>query len=114
VYSPAFDGFMHAVGKLVGDLPFELKPAPVEEKKPLVPPSKAFHACAEISPGAAKARLMELAEEIIAVLAQDPNAEIRVNLEIHADYPNGASDQIKRAVTENAKMLGMKMAEWEG
>lgn len=57
---------------------------------------------------------MELAEEIIAVLGQDPNAEIRVSLEIHADFPSGASDQIKRAVTENAKMLGMKMAEWEG
>jgi len=57
---------------------------------------------------------MELAEEIIAVLGQDTNAEIRVSLEIHADYPNGASDQIKRAVTENAKMLGLKTSEWDG
>jgi predicted AAA+ superfamily ATPase len=76
--------------------------------------AKSFHGCAEISPSAAKARLIDLAEEIIAVLGQDPNAEIRVNLEIHADYPNGASDQIKRAVTLNAKMLGLKTAEWEG
>ncbi|SFK31878.1 hypothetical protein SAMN04488082_12046 [Desulfomicrobium apsheronum] len=63
------------------------------------------------SASAAKARLMELAEEIIAVLGQDPNAEIRVNLEIHADYPNGASDQIKRAVT---LWTGLKTAEREG
>lgn len=53
-------------------------------------------------------------EEIIAVLGQDPIAEIRVSLEIHADFPGGASDQIKRAVTENAKTLGLKAAEWEG
>lgn len=77
------------------------------------PHANAFHGCAEISAGAAKAKLMEMVDEIIAVLAQDPNAEIRVNLEIHADYPGGASDQIKRAVTENAKMLNLKMAQWE-
>jgi len=75
--------------------------------------AKSFHGCAEITPSAAKTRLIELAEEIIAVLGQDPNAEIRVSLEIHADYANGASDQIKRAVTENAKTLKLKMAEWE-
>jgi len=57
---------------------------------------------------------MELAEEIISVLGQDPNAEIRVNLEIHADCPNGAADQIKRSVTENARMLGLKVAKWDG
>ncbi|NCD25338.1 MAG: hypothetical protein EOL86_07080 [Deltaproteobacteria bacterium] len=107
-----------------------VEPTPVNEKPPVIPiippainvaspvdPPKpqanAFHGCAEISAGSAKARLTELAEEIIAVLAQDPNAEIRVNLEIHAEYPDGVSDQIKRALTENSRMLGLKMAEWE-
>jgi len=75
--------------------------------------ARSFHGCAEISPSAAKARLMELAEEIIAVLGQDPNADIRIYLEIHAEYPNGVSDQIKRAVTENGNTLELKTSEWE-
>lgn len=58
-------------------------------------------------------RLVDLADEIIAVLASDPNASLRVALEISADYPEGATDQIKRAVSENAASLGLRNAEWE-
>ena len=56
---------------------------------------------------------MQIAEEIIAVLAADPNAEVEVRVEIHATFPNGALDQTKRAVSENAKTLGLKSPEWE-
>jgi hypothetical protein len=58
-------------------------------------------------------RLVQIAEEIIAVLASDPNATMRINLEINADFPAGASDQIKRAVSENATALGFKSKTWE-
>ncbi len=56
---------------------------------------------------------MQIAEEIIAVLAADPNAEVKVSVEIQAHFPNGALDQTKRAVSENAKTLGFNNAEWE-
>jgi hypothetical protein len=58
-------------------------------------------------------RLVQVAEEIIAVLAADPNADVKVTLEIEVGFPSGASDQTKRAVTENARTLGFKNADWE-
>ena len=58
-------------------------------------------------------RLVEVADEIIAVLATDPNAEVKVTVEIQVNFPNGASDQTKRAVSENARTLGFKNADWE-
>jgi hypothetical protein len=45
--------------------------------------------------------LVQVAEEIISVLSTDPNAKLNVTLEITAEFPGGASDQVKRAVTEN-------------
>ena len=36
------------------------------------------------SRAAAKMRLVQIAEEIIAVLAADPNAEVKVRIEIEA------------------------------
>jgi hypothetical protein len=43
----------------------------------------------------------------------DPNASVKVRLEINADFPDGASEQIKRAVSENASSLGFKNKAWE-
>lgn len=56
---------------------------------------------------------MAIADEIIAILAADPNAEVNVTVEIQANFPSGAKDQTKRAVSENAKTLGFNTAEWE-
>lgn len=58
-------------------------------------------------------RLVQVAEEIIAVLAADPNADVKVTVEIQATFPNGVSDQTKRAVTENARTLAFKNADWD-
>ncbi len=79
------------------------------------PPAKAksFHGSATVAPAAAKMRLRDIADEIIATLAADPNAEVKVRIEIEATFPNGAADQTKRAVSENAKTLGFGTAEWE-
>ena len=55
----------------------------------------------------------QIAEEIIAVLGNDPNATVKVTVEISSDFPEGASDQIKRAVSENANSLGFKTKTWE-
>ena len=67
----------------------------------------------QISPSAAKMRLVEIAEEIISVLAGDPNASLNITLEINAEFPGGVSDQIKRAVSENAMNLAFKSKSWE-
>ena len=75
--------------------------------------SRGFHGNVSINAATAKMRLVQVAEEIIAVLAADPNAEVKVTLEIQVGFPTGASDQTKRAVTENARTLGFKNADWE-
>ncbi|WP_337175131.1 hypothetical protein [Paludisphaera sp.] len=57
-------------------------------------------------------RLVDVAEEITSLLAGDPNATVIVTLEINAEFPNEASDQIKRAVGENASSLRFKTKSW--
>lgn len=83
-------------------------PTPPPPTKP-----KAFHGSIQINASTAKVRLVQVAEEIISVLASDPNAALTITVEINADFPAGASDQIKRAVTENAASLGFKTKAWE-
>lgn len=74
---------------------------------------KTFHGSIQIKPSSAKMNLVQVAEEIISLLASDPNASLNITLEINAEFPSGASDQIKRAVTENATSLGFKTRAWE-
>ena len=61
----------------------------------------------------AKMRLVQIADEIVSLLAADPNATIRVTLEIAAEFPSGAGDAIRRGVSENATSLGFKTKESE-
>jgi predicted AAA+ superfamily ATPase len=75
--------------------------------------ASSFHGSVDVSAASARVRLMEIADEVISILAADPNAEVSVTLEISADFPTGASDQTKRAVTENATTLRFKTKAWE-
>jgi predicted AAA+ superfamily ATPase len=75
--------------------------------------AKSFRGAAEIPATLAKSRLNTIAEEVIALLASDPNATVRITLEIDASFPYGASDSIRRGVSENANNLGFNAKEWE-
>lgn len=77
------------------------------------PRAKAFFGSIEVNATTAKMKLVSVAEEVIALLAADPNATVKVTVEISAEFPNGATDQTKRAVTENAGALGFKSKSWE-
>lgn len=90
--------------------PGQTGPAP--EPSP-VPKAKSFFGSAEITPSTAKMRLVQIAEEIISQLSADPNSNVKVTIEIAAEFPQGAPDQIKRAVSENASSLGFKIKSWE-
>ena len=46
-----------------------------------------------------------IAEEIISHLAGLHGAKVIVTLEIEADIPDGAPDQVVRTVTENSRTL---------
>jgi hypothetical protein len=90
-------------------------PDQLPDKEALGAPAKthSFHGNVSINAPTSKMRLVEVAEEIIAVLAADPNADVKVSVEIQATFPSGAKDQTKRAVSENARALGFKNADWE-
>lgn len=66
-----------------------------------------------MTPANAKERLVQIADEIIAILANDPTADVKVKVEIQANFTNGVNDTTKRSVSENAKTLGFNNAEWE-
>lgn len=74
---------------------------------------KSFNGSVDVNAATAKMKLVTIAEEIIAVLAADPNATVRVTVEIEATFPAGPSDQTRRAVSENAAALGFKSKIWE-
>ena len=72
-----------------------------------------FIGTANVNPPVAKMRLVQIAEEIISLLQNDPQAQVDVRLEIQAEFPNGVPDHIKRAVSENANQLDFKNNTWE-
>lgn len=72
-----------------------------------------FFGTVDVKAPTAKAKLIELAEEIISLLNQDPTANVQISLNIEGEFPSGVSEHIKRGVSENAKALGFKSATWE-
>jgi hypothetical protein len=87
--------------------------SPSSATAPPVKVVRSFHGTAEINASTAKMKMVELAEEVISVLCSDPNATVKVTVEIAADFPYGASEQIRRVVAENANSLYLKTSEWD-
>jgi hypothetical protein len=89
-------------------------PQPTLPFTPAGPPKvHTFIGTAEVNAATAKMRLVQIAEEIISVLANDPQANVKVCVEVSAEFPQGVSDQIKRTVSENATSLAFKNKTWE-
>jgi hypothetical protein len=74
---------------------------------------KTFHATADVGPATTKMRLVQIADENVSLLASDPNASVKMVVEISAEFTDGAKDMVNRAVSENANSLGLKSADWE-
>ncbi|MFS8065837.1 MAG: ATP-binding protein [Byssovorax sp.] len=117
---PGQEGQSGTTGEVAGGGPSVTPPRGAgspERKAPSVPPvapkAKAFFGSVDVRATTAKMQLVAIAEEIIAVLAADPNANVKITVEISADFPAGASDGTKRAVSENAGALQFKSNSWE-
>nr|MCU0649032.1 hypothetical protein [Gemmatimonadaceae bacterium] len=83
---------------------------------PVAPAARVYReylGTAKIAPASAKMQLVQLADELIALLASDPTAQVSVALEIRAEFPNGASEKMVRDVRENASHLKVGGAGWE-
>ena len=83
--------------------------------KPAVgqPKATVFHGTVDVSAATAKLKLAQVADDLIAVLANDPHAVVRVTVEVEAEFPGGVPDNTRRAVDQNALHLGFKSANWD-
>jgi hypothetical protein len=74
--------------------------------KPTAPtPPRRYHGTVELDPARAGRDASRIADEVIAHLTALVGAEVRVTLEIEAQLPSGAPDNVVRTVTENARTL---------
>ena len=80
-------------------------PAPIQSP-PLPPPqAKRYHGSVKLDPTRAGRDAGQIAEEVIAHLSGLPGARVQLILEIEADIPAGAPDEIVRIVNENSRTL---------
>ncbi len=81
--------------------------------EPGVVKSKSFFGSVAIAPSAARVNMENVANEIVKLLLSDPLADVTVNIEIKADFPEGVEDNLKRSVSENADTLNFSTKAWE-
>lgn len=66
---------------------------------------KRFHGAVTLNTARVGRDASRIADEVIAHLSSLVSARVTVTLEIEATIPEGASDQVVRTVTENARTL---------
>ncbi len=69
------------------------------------PRPKRFHGSVTLDPTRVGRDAGRIADEIIAHLVGLMGAEVKVTLEIEAEIPNGAPENVVRTVTENSRTL---------
>jgi predicted AAA+ superfamily ATPase len=75
-------------------------PTPTEIAKP-----KRFHGTVELDPARVGRDAGRIADEVISHLSGLVGANVKVTLEIEAEIPSGAPDNVVRTVTENSRTL---------
>ncbi|MFN0071171.1 MAG: Swt1 family HEPN domain-containing protein [Chloroflexota bacterium] len=102
---PGVDGDPPPPGPPIGD------PGPVPPPAPALP--RRFHGSVVLDSARVGRDASRVAEEVIAHLATLREAGVRVTLEIEADLPDGAPENIVRIVTENSRTLRFDSAGFE-
>jgi hypothetical protein len=91
-----------------GDVPVDL-PSPGTPAVATVPKVlRRFHGTVGLDATRAGRDAGRVAEEVLQHVAGLVGADVSVTLEIHAELPNGAPDQVVRTVTENCRTLKFK------
>ena len=67
--------------------------------------AKRYHGSVTLDPTRAGRDASQIADEVISHLSGLTGANVRLTLEIEADIPDGAPDQVVRIVTENTRTL---------
>ena len=74
-------------------------------KGPLAPTPKRFHGTVTLDPTRVGRDASRIADEVIAHLSGLVGAKVTVTLEVEAEIPSGAPDNVVRTVTENSRTL---------
>ena len=69
------------------------------------PAAKRYHGAVRLDPTRVGRDAGQVADEVIAHLAGLQGADVRLTLEIEANIPDGAPEQVVRTVTENSRTL---------
>ena len=69
------------------------------------PKSRRYHGSVELDPTRVGRDAGQIADEVIAHLSGLVGAKVKLTLEIEADIPEGAPEQVVRTVTENSRTL---------
>ena len=77
------------------------------------PRMKRYHGSVRLDPTRLGRDAGVVAEEVIAHLSGLAGAEVKLTLEIEADIPAGATDQVVRTVTENSRTLKFEDSGFE-
>jgi hypothetical protein len=72
-----------------------------------------FHGSETLDPDRLGRDAGRIAEEIVQHLTTLKDADVRLTLEIDADLPHGAPDNVVRIVTENSRTLKFKSQGFE-
>ncbi|MGH7794588.1 MAG: hypothetical protein ACREQ2_06790 [Candidatus Binatia bacterium] len=85
-----------------------MPPTPPEAAKP-----KRFHGTVELDPTRVGRDAGRIADEVISHLSGLVGANVKVTLEIEAEIPSGAPDNVVQTVTENGRTLKFKNQGFE-
>jgi hypothetical protein len=84
-------------------------PGPGPSPAPAIPPEaakpKRFHGTVELDATRVGRDAGRIADEVISHLSGLVGAHVKVTLEIEAEIPDGAPDNVVRTVTENSRTL---------
>ncbi len=85
-----------------------------EPGPPQPPPRpKRYHGSVQLDANRVGRDAGQVAEEVIAHLAGIVGADVKVTLDIEANIPSGASEQVVRTVTENGRTLKFRVQGFE-
>jgi predicted AAA+ superfamily ATPase len=96
-----------------GPIPPGPGPGPVPPTAPEAAKPKRFHGTVELDPTRVGRDAGRIADEVISHLSGLVGANVKVTLEIEAEIPNGAPDNVVRTVTENSRTLKFKNQGFE-
>ncbi len=84
-----------------------------EESKTQKPLPRRFHGSVILNPVRLSRDAADVANEIVQHLMKQPGAKVEVILDIAADIPGGAPDDLQRTVNENCRTLKFRSFDFE-